>query len=100
MLNVGLRNPYWMPNPGRMSHKFRGVFTWATLFVAAGMSYQLPPEIWIQIYRWAAYSASSDRLYTTEYEPFRSAAGYDADVLDKNLQVKWALVRVCRQWKA
>lgn len=64
------------------------------------MSYQLPPEIWIQIYRWAAYSASSDRLYTTEYEPFRSAAGYDTDVLDKNLQVKWALVRVCRQWKA
>jgi hypothetical protein len=61
---------------------------------------QLPPEIWIQIYRWAAHSASSDRYYATEYEPFHSAVGYDSDVLDKNLRVKWALVRVCRQWKA
>lgn len=58
---------------------------------------RLPPEIWLEVFRWATY-ASSDGLYTTRYQPFQTSRNYET--LDESLKVKAVVVRVCRQWRA
>lgn len=60
-------------------------------------SVHLPPEVWLEVFRWVAY-VSSDGLYTAKYLPFQTPRGYK--MLDANLKVKAVVVRVCRQWRA
>ncbi|THV01449.1 hypothetical protein K435DRAFT_655366 [Dendrothele bispora CBS 962.96] len=57
-------------------------------------SYQLPPEIWLEVFNWATYYPSSD-AYTTEYKPFSTSTSQATDVA---LQVKCILTLVCREW--
>lgn len=64
------------------------------------MSSQLPPEIWIEIFRWAVYDSYTDSFFATEYVSFHWDTLVGSYVLDESLEVKWALVRVCRQWKS
>ncbi|KAF8846147.1 hypothetical protein BDN67DRAFT_960831 [Paxillus ammoniavirescens] len=57
------------------------------------VSSQLPPEIWINIFRWATSpTAGYPAAY---YEPFRPSF----EKFDEPLRTKRALVQVCRRWR-
>lgn len=58
------------------------------------MSFLLPPEVWIIVFRWATYP--SDGYPAPHYEPFRVSS----EALDKSLRTKHSLVQVCRRWRA
>ncbi|KAF8445701.1 hypothetical protein L210DRAFT_905141 [Boletus edulis BED1] len=55
---------------------------------------QLPPELWIIVFRWATYP--SDGYPAPYYEPFRASS----ETFDEPLRTKHALVQVCRLWRA
>ena len=59
------------------------------------MPSQLPPELWINIFRWATYPL--DGYPAPYYEPFRVPA---SEAFDELLKTKCALVQVCRLWRA
>ena len=56
----------------------------------------LPPELWLEVFRWIASLAYP--FYATKCEPFQTCPQYDQ--LDEALRVKYNLILVCRQWKA
>ena len=57
-----------------------------------------PPEIWLEVFRWATTDASCNLSITSEYVPFQPAPNiYTAD---PTATVKSALPLVCRQWKS
>ncbi|RDB29483.1 hypothetical protein Hypma_015939 [Hypsizygus marmoreus] len=56
----------------------------------------LPPEIWLQIFRWATTSDRERELITATYTPFQPPA---TDAFDPLIAVKRTLALVCRQWK-
>lgn len=58
---------------------------------------RLPPEIWLEVFRWAVTHASIEKFYTAKYLPFQTSHNYQ--VLDESLKVKAVVVRVCRQWR-
>lgn len=55
---------------------------------------QLPPELWIIVFRWATYP--SDGYPAPYYQPFRASL----ETFHEPLKTKHALVRVCRLWQA
>lgn len=54
---------------------------------------QLPPELWIVVFRWATYPP--DGYPAPFYEPFRAPS----ETFDEPLRTKRALVQVCHQWR-
>lgn len=58
----------------------------------------MPPELWLEVFRWATASEASNALFSTDYAPFQvlPLTKYAAD---PSLKVKRTLVLVCRQWK-
>lgn len=60
----------------------------------SNMLSQLPPEVWIIIFRWA--TSPSDSYPAPYYEPFRALS----ETFDESLKTKRALVQVCRLWRA
>ncbi|KAL0951698.1 hypothetical protein HGRIS_008374 [Hohenbuehelia grisea] len=57
------------------------------------VSFNLPPELWLEIFAWA--TSSRTHSYSTNYEPFEPLSGLDGiNNVGKNL------VLVCRQWHA
>lgn len=58
------------------------------------MPSQLPPELWIIVFRWATYP--SDGYPAPYYEPFCASS----ETFDEPLKTKRALVQVCRLWQA
>lgn len=54
---------------------------------------QLPPEVWIIVFRWATYP--SDGYPAPHYEPFRASS----ETFDESLKTKRALVQVCHLWR-
>ncbi|KAI9570362.1 hypothetical protein HD554DRAFT_413558 [Boletus coccyginus] len=54
---------------------------------------ELPPELWIIVFRWATYP--SDGYPAPYYEPFRAPL----ERFDEQLKTKCALVQVCRLWR-
>ncbi|THH09788.1 hypothetical protein EW146_g8581 [Bondarzewia mesenterica] len=59
-------------------------------------SLYLPPELWIEVFRFATHCP---RLYAAKYEPFQDACGEESEH-DITLAVKYAIVLVCKQWRA
>jgi len=58
------------------------------------MHCRLPPEIWVEILRWAT---TSDTVFDAHsYMPFQSADHFGS--LDSILATKRSLVLVCREW--
>jgi len=55
---------------------------------------QLPPELWIVIFRWATHPPNG--YPAPYYEPFRAPS----EMFDEQLKTKRALVQVCRLWRA
>lgn len=58
------------------------------------MPSQLPPELWIIVFRWATYPSGG--YPAPSYEPFRVSS----ETFDEQLKTKRALVQVCRHWRA
>ncbi len=57
----------------------------------------LPPEVWLQVFRWATISASTPLLQCTSYYPFQSPG---EQVVDEAVFPKFVLIRVCKLWRA
>jgi len=57
----------------------------------------LPPEVWLQVFRWATISASTPLLQCTSYYPFQSPG---EQVVDEAVFLKFVLIRVCQLWRA
>ena len=55
---------------------------------------QLPPELWIIVFRWATYPP--DGYPASYYEPFRASS----ETFDEPLKTKRSLVQVSRLWRA
>lgn len=55
----------------------------------------LPPEIWIEILRWATTSPRERGFITASYTPFQPTS---TDHFEPVTVVKRALVLVCREW--
>lgn len=68
----------------------------------------IPPELWVRIFRFATELPTSSRLYEPEYVPFHEPPNEFEDVdfqgadlhVAANVEVKLALVLVCKKWKA
>ncbi|CAL1705143.1 unnamed protein product [Somion occarium] len=56
---------------------------------------RLPTELWLEIFRWATLTPSTEYYNTTTYQPFQAIL---TDARDESLAVKNALSRVCRMW--
>lgn len=58
------------------------------------MPSQIPPELWVIVFRWATYP--SNGYPAPYYEPFRASL----ETFDEPLKTKRTLVQVCRLWRA
>jgi hypothetical protein len=58
----------------------------------------LPPEIWLEVFRWATTPERSRNVPTPTYIPFQLPSSLHTS--DRTaVAVRWALPLVCRQWK-
>ena len=60
------------------------------------MHSQLPPEIWVEILRWATTADTVYDLITHSYRPFQSAD--HSGSFNSIIATKRSLVLVCREW--
>jgi hypothetical protein len=56
----------------------------------------LPPEIWLQVFRWATRGHS---IPTPAYIPFQPPSNWATSDTDGTVTVRSALPLVCQQWK-
>jgi hypothetical protein len=63
--------------------------------VTTPLDLMLPPELWINVFRWATFPP--DGYPAPYYEPFHVPA---LEAFDEPLKTKRALVQVCRLWRA
>lgn len=59
-------------------------------------STRLPPELWIDIFRYATHSP---KLYSADYHPFETSPWEDRTHSD-TLALKYSIALVCRLWRA
>ncbi|KAJ3492147.1 hypothetical protein NLI96_g226 [Meripilus lineatus] len=59
----------------------------------------LPPEVWLQILRYATLSTSTPISFAIKYHPFQASTENDIDPSDSALHVKAVVARVCKRWK-